>query len=219
MNAAARARWNDLQTCCHGHNAPLARGLAGPLLLRACVSHDSDDNELWRAPSYRGWWIGASATAVVLFLLFGLARAWETCGFHGCPDVRELSRAPARAAPRCCSTATASLSRTCSPPSRAWSSSRRCPPRARRVPRGRGPALPRARRRRLAARRGRARANLRARAFDQGFSTITMQLARNVFPERIPGRAADAQAQAARDPRRARDRADATARTRSSSST
>jgi penicillin-binding protein 1A len=30
-------------------------------------------------------------------------------------------------------------------------------------------------------------ANLRARAFAQGFSTITMQLARNVYPEEIPG--------------------------------
>lgn len=30
-------------------------------------------------------------------------------------------------------------------------------------------------------------ANLRSGGFDQGFSTITMQLARNVFPERIPG--------------------------------
>jgi penicillin-binding protein 1A len=30
-------------------------------------------------------------------------------------------------------------------------------------------------------------ANLRARAFEQGFSTITMQLARNVYPEEIPG--------------------------------
>ncbi|HSK76317.1 MAG TPA: PBP1A family penicillin-binding protein [Thermoanaerobaculia bacterium] len=30
-------------------------------------------------------------------------------------------------------------------------------------------------------------ANLRAGGFDQGFSTITMQLARNVFPNRIPG--------------------------------
>jgi penicillin-binding protein 1A len=32
-------------------------------------------------------------------------------------------------------------------------------------------------------------ANLRARAFEQGFSTITMQLARNVYPEEIPGQA------------------------------
>ena len=31
-------------------------------------------------------------------------------------------------------------------------------------------------------------ANLRSRAYEQGFSTITMQLARNVFPERIPAR-------------------------------
>jgi penicillin-binding protein 1A len=30
-------------------------------------------------------------------------------------------------------------------------------------------------------------ANLRSGGFDQGFSTITMQLARNIFPERIPG--------------------------------
>src|SRR5918996_607427 len=29
---------------------------------------------------------------------------------------------------------------------------------------------------------------LRAGGFEQGFSTITMQLARNLFPERIPGR-------------------------------
>jgi len=31
-------------------------------------------------------------------------------------------------------------------------------------------------------------ANVRARAFVQGFSTITMQLARNVWPDRLPGR-------------------------------
>jgi penicillin-binding protein 1A len=30
-------------------------------------------------------------------------------------------------------------------------------------------------------------ADLRARSFEQGFSTITMQLARNLFPERLPG--------------------------------
>jgi 1A family penicillin-binding protein len=36
---------------------------------------------------------------------------------------------------------------------------------------------------------GAARANLRAGGFEQGFSTITMQIARNLFPERIPGRA------------------------------
>lgn len=30
-------------------------------------------------------------------------------------------------------------------------------------------------------------ANLRSRQIKQGFSTITMQLARNVFPERLPG--------------------------------
>jgi 1A family penicillin-binding protein len=35
---------------------------------------------------------------------------------------------------------------------------------------------------------GAAWANLRSRAYEQGFSTITMQLARNVFPERIPAR-------------------------------
>jgi penicillin-binding protein 1A len=35
---------------------------------------------------------------------------------------------------------------------------------------------------------GAARANLRGRAFGQGFSTVTMQLARNVFPDRIPAR-------------------------------
>ena len=35
---------------------------------------------------------------------------------------------------------------------------------------------------------GAAYANLRSRGYEQGFSTITMQLARNVFPERIPAR-------------------------------
>ena len=35
---------------------------------------------------------------------------------------------------------------------------------------------------------GAAVANLRAGGFEQGFSTITMQLARNVFPDRIPAR-------------------------------
>jgi penicillin-binding protein 1A len=35
---------------------------------------------------------------------------------------------------------------------------------------------------------GAALANLRGMGFGQGFSTITMQLARNVFPERIPAR-------------------------------
>ncbi|MBI4409006.1 MAG: transglycosylase domain-containing protein, partial [Gemmatimonadetes bacterium] len=34
---------------------------------------------------------------------------------------------------------------------------------------------------------GAALADLRARGFVQGFSTITMQLARNVFPDRLPG--------------------------------
>src|SRR5690606_13379773 len=35
---------------------------------------------------------------------------------------------------------------------------------------------------------GAALADMRARGFVQGFSTITMQLARNVWPDRLPGR-------------------------------
>ena len=153
------------------------------------MSQDSDDNELWRAPSYRGWWIGASATAVALFLLFGVARAWETCGFHGCPDVRALSR-------RQLEGASLLLDRNGEPFANLLATEPRMVELA---------SLPATVRdaflavedqrfykhagvdwRRVA---GAARANWRARAFDQGFSTITMQIARNLFPERIPGHA------------------------------
>ena len=49
-------------------------------------------------------------------------------------------------------------------------------------------------------------ANLRSRAYEQGFSTITMQLARNVFAGAHPRPRADAVAEAARGAGGARDR-------------
>ena len=50
-------------------------------------------------------------------------------------------------------------------------------------------------------------ANLRSGEYAQGFSTISMQLARNLFPERISGQEQTTRRQAHRDPRGPGDRA------------
>jgi hypothetical protein len=54
------------------------------------------------------------------------------------------------------------------------------------VRRHRGQAVLDARRRGLAPCRGRAAQNIRAGDIEEGSSTITMQLARNVFPDKLP---------------------------------
>ena len=65
---------------------------------------------------------------------------------------------------------------------------------------------------------GAVKSNVTQMRMAEGFSTITMQLAGNLFPENISGRDVD-QAEAARGEGGARDRDALSARTRSSSST
>ncbi len=104
---------------------------------------------------------------------------------------------------------------------RSSSSSDMPPIAARRVRRRRGQALLRARRHRLASRARRARLNdIKTRSFSEGFSTITMQLARQHLPRAHHRREKIAAlAQAEGDQGRARHRARSTRRIASSSCT
>jgi 1A family penicillin-binding protein len=133
-----------------------------------------------------------SAVAIVIALALvagvGLHRAWSTCGFQGCPDVSGLTS-------RQIDGASLLLDRN----GETFANLLATEPRL--VPVATLPATMRDAILAVEDRRfyehagvdwrrviGAARANLRARRFEQGFSTITMQLARNLFPDRIPGR-------------------------------
>ena len=140
----------------------------------------------WISPRTRQ--ITSGVGIVVSLACFGLNRAWESCGFQGCPDVRALED-------RRLDSASLLVDRNGEPIGNLRATEPQMVPLS---------SLPATLRdaflavedqrfyghsgvdwRRVA---GASRANLRALAFDQGFSTITMQLARNLFPERIPGR-------------------------------
>ena len=120
--------------------------------------------------------------AAVLFFGF----SWSHCFFTTCPNVAKLAvlRPGAR---RCCSTATARPS----PTSRRRSADRAAVSLPSLVPQ----AFLAVEDQRFYEHGGvdwqrvggAVLANLRAGGFAEGFSTITMQLARNVFPERLPG--------------------------------
>jgi penicillin-binding protein 1A len=128
--------------------------------------------------------LGALAT-----LLFAMAvHAWSTCGGGGCPDVRALAaqkRGGASLIVDRNGETIASLART-QPRVVSLAS----------VPASLRHAILAVEDKRFYAHEGidwirvagALRANLRAGRFEQGFSTITMQVARTLFPDRIPGR-------------------------------
>ena len=130
----------------------------------------------------------AIVIALALVAGVGLHRAWSTCGFQGCPDVRGLTS-------RQIDGASLLLDRNGEPFANLLATEPRLVPVAT-LPATMRDAILAVEDRRFYEHKGvdwprvigAARANLRARRFEQGFSTITMQLARNLFPDRIPGR-------------------------------
>jgi penicillin-binding protein 1A len=140
---------------------------------------------LWRRDARRPTWKGV-ALAASLALLLPLV-LWSRCGITGCPSVERLrSYQPGKA------------SRLLDRSGRAFAELR--PVEGRTVPLRRIPKHVRDaflavedqrfyRHGALDWKRvfGAAWHNVRAGGFEQGFSTITMQLARNVFPDRIQG--------------------------------
>lgn len=130
----------------------------------------------------------AAITLSVLFLLallFGLA--WQRCFFDGCPDVGRLEAYQPGGAP-------VLLDRTGRPFADLSPPERRMVP-LHKLPQHVAQAFLAVEDRRFFAhggvdwRRvgGATLANLRAGSFEEGFSTLSMQLARNVFPDRLPG--------------------------------
>jgi penicillin-binding protein 1A len=137
----------------------------------------------------RRWpWPVWVALAAGIILLAVPAVAWNRCGFQGCPDVQRLSSYRPGGAPvlldrhgRTVGDLTpvdGQLVPLQSLP--AWVPQAFIAIEDRRFREHGAVDVPRV--------VGALRANLRAGTMEQGFSTITMQLARNVFPERIPGR-------------------------------
>jgi penicillin-binding protein 1A len=129
------------------------------------------------------------AIGVIAIAVFaGVLRAWATCGGSGCPDVRALAarlRGGTSLVLDRNGALLASLART-EPQFVPLAS----------VPLSMRQAIVAVEDKRFYAHEGidwirvagALRANLRAFAFEEGFSTITMQLARTLFPDRIPGR-------------------------------
>jgi penicillin-binding protein 1A len=149
----------------------------------------SDEGELRRDTPRSIYWIVAGVVVLPILALVLVCRSWDTCGFQGCPDVRDLAR-------RQLDGASMLLAQNGEPFANLLVAEPRM------IKLGSLPATVREAFlavedqrfykhagidwRRVA---GATRANLRAFGFEQGFSTITMQIARNLFPERIPGRA------------------------------
>jgi penicillin-binding protein 1A len=149
----------------------------------------NEERELWRPTPWGLYSLLAALVVTPILVLVLLCRTWDTCAFQGCPDVRELSR-------RQLDGASLLVDRNGEPFANLLATEPRMvkleslPPTVReaflavedqRFYKHAGIDW-----RRVA---GATRANLRAGGFEQGFSTITMQVARNLFPERIPGRA------------------------------
>ncbi|HYC57882.1 MAG TPA: PBP1A family penicillin-binding protein [Candidatus Binatia bacterium] len=125
-------------------------------------------------------------TALMALFLVGSMVLWQTCGLHGCPEVERLASFQPGGAP-------VLLDRDgepfadFAPPERTMVALEDLPPHV-------ADAFVAIEDRRFFDhggvdwRRvgGAALANVREGGIDQGFSTITMQLARSVFPERLP---------------------------------
>jgi penicillin-binding protein 1A len=131
------------------------------------------------------------ALAVVLAVGFALAlvggAAWQTCGFHGCPDAARLAAYRPGGAPLLLDRqgqVIATLSPDDLPEVRLRSLPGYLPAAFLAVEDRRFLEHGAVDWRRVA---GAFAANLRHGGVEQGFSTITMQLARNLFPLEIPG--------------------------------
>jgi len=134
---------------------------------------------------------GAQLAALALSVLFTLALlfgfAWQRCFFDGCPDVGRLAAYQPDSAP-------VLLDRSGRPFADLAPLARRVVP-LHSLPQHVAQAFLAVEDQRFFEhggvdwRRvgGAALANLRAGSFDEGFSTVSMQLARNVFPDRLPG--------------------------------
>jgi penicillin-binding protein 1A len=153
------------------------------------VTGPDDDSELWQPTARSTWWIAAGAVVLPILALVFVCRAWDTCGFQGCPDVGALTR-------RQLEGASLLVDRNGEPFANLLATEPRMVKLASLPPTVREAFLAVEDQRfykhaGIDWRRvmGATRANLRAGGFEQGFSTITMQIARNLFPERIPGRA------------------------------
>jgi penicillin-binding protein 1A len=150
---------------------------------------ERDLHRAWTVGRLSAKWIAAAVACGVALVGGVLHSAWQTCGWMGCPEVSRLTA-------RQIEGASLLLDRNGQP----FANLRRTEPRMVALA-----TLPDSVRhaflaiedqrfyehagvdwRRVA---GAMAANLRARRFAQSFSTISMQLARNLFPERIPGRA------------------------------
>jgi penicillin-binding protein 1A len=162
-----------------------ARGLAGGAWLRVRGGWEALRRAVAERPALRIALLVTLVAGCALALAGGVA--WQTCGFAGCPDAARLAAYRPGGAPLLLDRqgqVIATLAPDDLPEVRLGS-----------LP----PHLPAAfvaiedRRffqhgavdwRRVA---GAFAANLRAGGFEQGFSTIAMQLARNLFPQEIPG--------------------------------
>ncbi len=129
--------------------------------------------------------------AVILAVGFALALAggvaWQTCGFGGCPDAARLAAYRPGGAPLLLDRqgqVIATLTPDDLPEVRLASLPAHLPAAFVAIEDRRFLQHGAVDWRRVA---GAFAANLRARALEQGFSTITMQLARNLFPQEIPG--------------------------------
>jgi len=132
--------------------------------------------------------LGATLVAVVVVLSLVPGFLWSRCGLAGCPNVHRLTAYQPGGAPQLLDR-TGKIFATLAPVEGQIVRLEAVPPvvqqaflavEDQRFLQHRGVDWRRV--------WGALWANLRSRAYEQGFSTITMQLARNVFAERIPAR-------------------------------
>ncbi|HUG41693.1 MAG TPA: PBP1A family penicillin-binding protein [Longimicrobiales bacterium] len=168
------------------HSAPLwaaARRRTAPFRARAGTWARSPENPLRRVwpPPGRELLIALAVALVVLFIV------WQRCGIAGCPDPDRLAAYQPDGAPVVLDRSGSEIARL-APFSRELVSLEDLPKHVKdaflavedqRFYDHGGVDWRRA--------AGSFFANLRAGGIAEGFSTITMQLARNVFPERLPG--------------------------------
>jgi penicillin-binding protein 1A len=162
-----------------------ARGLAGDAWRRVRGSWGA----LWRAVAERrGLRIALSVTlAAGCALALAGGVAWHTCGFAGCPDAGRLAAYRPGGAPLLLDRqgqVIATLAPDDLPEVRLASLPAHLPAAFVAIEDRRFLEHGAIDWRRVA---GALAANLRAGGFEQGFSTISMQLARNLFPQQIPG--------------------------------